>query len=334
MNKNSGITRIQARLAIVATIGCLAFMTGTGVAEAAVAPTPSVAAPPTGPAPASHAPTSDRAAADPTLWTWLANVLAVPVSWTGSIFGCQPGTNSGASDAAALTEINYIRSLNHLAPVTFNSNLSAHARSAALMMAANHTLDHNPPSSWKCWSSAGATSASQSDLAMSEPAITSGMAISLYMDDDGSSNVAVGHRRWILYPFTTTMGIGSTDTTNALTVVGPTDPGRPNPAWVSWPSAGAFPVAMEPNGRWSLSSGDSRTKFGKSVVRVYRAGQRVPIHQWPVTNHYGMPTIVWQMPTGFSTTSDYTVVVKRIHRAGTTQTRSHKYVVRFVSPTA
>jgi uncharacterized protein YkwD len=315
-------------------------VSGTGAAVAAVASSPSIAGPPSGPAasgavsPSEPAPTSQRAAADTDLWTWLSNVLSVPVAWTGSIFGCQPGTNSGASDAAALREVNYIRGLNHLAPVTFDQNLSTHARSAALMMSANHSLNHNPPPSWKCWSSAGATSASQSDLAMAEPSITSGMAISLYMADDGASNVDVGHRRWILYPFTTTMGIGSTDTTNALTVVGPTNQHRPNPAWVSWPSAGAFPVAMEPNGRWSLSSGDTRTRFGKSVVRVYRSGKPVAIHKWPVSNHYGMPTIVWQMPTGFSATSSYTVVVKGIHRLGTTRTRSHKYVVRFVSPAA
>jgi hypothetical protein len=96
-------------------------------------------------------------------------------------------------------------------------------------------------------------------------------------------------------------------------VVGPTAPGRANPTYIPWPSAGWFPNPMTP-ARWSLSG--QGLKFGKAKVSVYRAGHRLPTHQERVVNGYGLPTLVWTMPTGFAKTGSYQVVVKNIHRVG------------------
>ena len=117
------------------------------------------------------------------------------------------------------------------------------------------------------------------------------------MRDPGSDNGA-GHRRWLLNPFATTMGTGSTDTANAMTVVGPTAAGRPNPAWVSWPSAGYFPTTLEPGGRWSLSAGNKQMDFRRATVRVYRNGVAVRATKLGVHNGYAQPSLVWQLPAG------------------------------------
>jgi uncharacterized protein YkwD len=267
-------------------------------------------------------------------WSQYAVSQSMPIDWSGgSLTGCLAGQSSAASNAATLTAMNYVRSLAGLAPVSLSPSLSAGAQAAALMMSANGALSHSPSSSWKCYTPAGASAASRSNLALAYPSIRSGQIIDLYMDDPGGTNVAVGHRRWVLNPFTTQVGTGSTDTANALTVIGPTSSARPNPRWVGWPTAGYFPNAIEPDGRWSLSSGRRNVSFAKARVRVYAGAARVAVHRYAVENGYAMPTLVWQMPAGFSRTSAYRVVVTNIHKRGSKKKLHTSYVVRLFTPT-
>ena len=128
-----------------------------------------------------------------------------------------------------------------LDPVRFSAALSKRAQKAALIMAANRSLSHYPPRSWKCWSKQGADAAGQSNLALSLPRMTAGGAIKLYVDDPGASNTVVGHRRWVLNPAAEVFGSGLTSTSHALLVFGPTDDTNADPAWVSWPTPGWFP---------------------------------------------------------------------------------------------
>ncbi|MGY2873899.1 uncharacterized protein YkwD [Marmoricola sp. URHA0025 HA25] len=278
--------------------------------------------------------TRSVAAVNAAYWDQYASVQALPIGWLGgSLLGCLAGLTSASTNAATLSAMNYVRSLAGLAPVTESPSLSAGAQQAALMMSANGTLSHEPPSSWKCYSSAGAASAHRSNLALSYPAITAGQIIDLYMDDPGSTNAAVGHRRWVLNPFTTQVGIGSTSTANALTVIGPTSAGRPNPRYVGWPTAGYFPNAIEPDGRWSLSAGRRNISFAKAKIHVYGPSGRLSVHKYAVENGYAMPTVVWQMPAGFDKSASYRVVVKNIHRRGSSKHFKSVYTVRLFTPT-
>jgi uncharacterized protein YkwD len=267
-------------------------------------------------------------------WSQYANVQTLPIGWFGgSVSTCQPGLSSAMSNAATLTAMNYVRSLAGLAPVTLSPSLNASAQAAALMMSANGALSHDPSSSWKCYTPAGAAAASRSNLALSYPTIQSGQIVDLYMDDPGSTNAAVGHRRWMLNPFVTQVGTGSTDTANALTVIGPSSYARPNPRYVGWPTAGYFPNAMEPGGRWSLSAGRKKFSFAKAKVKVLGPGGRLPVRKYHVENGYAQPTLVWQMPAGFSKTAAYKVVVTNIRRKHSSKKFKTSYVVRLFSPT-
>ena len=277
--------------------------------------------------------TRSVAAVNAAYWSQYANQQAVPTDWFGgSLTGCQAGASSDASNQATLTAMNYVRSLAGLAPVTLNGSLNASAQAAALMMSANGALSHDPSSNWRCYTPAGAAAAGRSNLALSYPSITSGQIIDLYMDDPGSTNTAVGHRRWVLNPFTTQVGTGSTSTANALMVIGPRSSSRPNPRWVGWPTAGYFPNAIEPNGRWSLSAGRSGVSFARAKVRVYHNGARVSVHKYPVENGYAQPTLVWQMPAGFSTTGSYKVVVANIKKKGSRKPLRTAYTVNLFTP--
>lgn len=278
--------------------------------------------------------TRSVAAVNAAYWSQYANQQSVPTGWLGgSLTGCLPGLSSAASNEATLTAMNYVRSLAGLAPVTLNASLNASAQAAALMMSANGALSHSPSSGWKCYTPAGAAAAGRSNLALSYPSIRSGQIIDLYMDDPGSTNTAVGHRRWVLNPFTTQVGTGSTDTANALTVIGPTSSSRPNPRWVGWPTAGYFPNAIEPDGRWSLSSGRRNVSFAHARVRVYYGGTQLAVHKYPVENGYAQPTLVWQMPAGFSTTGSYRVVVTHIKKKGSKRPLRTAYTVNLFTPT-
>lgn len=277
--------------------------------------------------------TSSMSAVNNAYTTAYAPKLTEVVDWLGgSLLGCLPGLVSGSSSAATLSSLNFVRSLAGLGPVSFSATMNAAAQKAALIMAANDQLSHYPSSAWKCWSSAGAKAASKSNLAIARPYLRAGQIIDLYMDDPGSNNTAAGHRRWILNPFSTTMGSGTTKTANALTVIGPTNAARPNPRWVGWPTAGYFPNELEPNGRWSLSAGLKSVNFKYASVAVYQGTKKLTVRKYAVHNGYGQPTLVWQMPSTFSKTQAYKVVVSGIRQTGVAKPYSKAYTVRLFTP--
>lgn len=277
--------------------------------------------------------TRSRATVNSAYWSMFEDGLDLPIGWTGSNSGCVRGSTSSQSRSATLSSINFVRRLAGLAPVRFSSTLNAHAQAAALIMSANGQLNHFPPSTWRCYTKTGAQTASRSNLALSQPSITSGGIVAMYMDDPGAANYGVGHRRWVLNPFATTMGSGSTSTTNALQVVGPTSRKRPNPAYVGWPTKGWFPNALEPNGRWSLSAGNKRTNFRYASIHVYRGTTSIKVHKYRVENGYAQPTLVWQMPDNLSPTGSYRVVVKGIRHRGSAKRFQTSYTVKLFTPT-
>lgn len=254
-----------------------------------------------------------------------------PYTWVKSGYlgvGCLLGTMSAKSHQATLSSLNYVRALTGLAPVNFgNATMNRKALQASVIMQANGKLSHDPLTSWLCYTLGGDDAAHKSNLALYYPEMGSGHAIDLYMDDRGSNNAAVGHRRWLLYPFTTTMGNGTTRSANAITVIGPTASTRPNPRWVPWPKNGFFPTALEPYGRWSLSSGYFGDNFSKAWVAMWKGSTRIYPTKLGVHNGYGMPTIVWQLPAGVQRLGTFKVKVGNICRSGA-GCFSHTYEVR------
>ena len=131
---------------------------------------------------------------------------AVAPQWNGNVATGEAGTLGAAYLAAIIARVNAYRWMAGLpGGVTLDPTESAEDQQAALMMAANDQLSHDPPSTWLDYTAAGADAAAHSDLDLGVSGVA---AIDLYMIDPGSSNTFVGHRRWILYPPTQVMGIG------------------------------------------------------------------------------------------------------------------------------
>ena len=172
------------------------------------------------------------------------------VAWTGDEPSCNAGSVPQSTMDKMFTRIEYFRravGLNNT--VSENETKSEKAQEAALMMKANGTLDHFPPDTWKCYTDSGSEGAGKSLLTQTRNA----EAVDSYMRDAGASNGPVGHRRWLLYPRLQEIGIGNTNNTNAIWVIGdagaiPADA----PEFISWPPEGYAPKQLA-YPRWSFS---------------------------------------------------------------------------------
>jgi len=250
-------------------------------------------------------------------------------NWTGSTAPCLPGTVDAAFTAATLGMINFYREMAGLTDVTFDPALSAKAQQMALMIQAQNALSHAPDPSWKCYTADGADAAGHSNIALGASGAD---AITLYMEDPGGFNTAVGHRRWLLYPDEVQMGSGSTSNANAVYVLGPLG-SNPAPEWTGWPPSGYVPSQLV-YPRWSLSHDNA--DFGAATVAMTVSGQSVPVTVLPVANGYGLNTLVWEpqglsFPTG-SADQTVHVTVSNIVIGG--QAKTYSYDVQVIDPAA
>lgn len=272
---------------------------------------------------------SDRRAVARAYRNRLLRGLSTPVRWDGAPRRCRAGRISPDAQRAALRAVNFMRSMGHLAPVRFTRTLSSKAQRTALIMSANDALSAAPRRSWHCWTRAGAEGASRSNAALFGRLGAAGPIV-LYMDDPGRRNRAVGHRRWIMNPWATTMGNGSTTTANALLVVGREHRRRPVPEWVPWPTPGWFPDDLEPAGRWSLSATDDRVSFRKARVVVRDpTGDRLKVSVHRERRGYASPTVVFEVDgiRRSGARRNYTVTVSHVDGPGAAAL-TYRYRVR------
>ena len=156
-------------------------------------------------------------------------------TWSGATATCTAGDMSADARANALRLVNLYRWLAALPPVTTDPAHDAEDQACALMMRANNMISHMPPTTWLCYTAAGADGASNSNVS-GGPAVSS---VDLYMTDPGNPTT-IGHRRWLLSNSLGPIGIGGTDRSSCLwTLTGTGKAGKP---WMAWPPAGIVPV--------------------------------------------------------------------------------------------
>lgn len=215
--------------------------------------------------------------------------------WTGSISGCVAGDTSAAYKDAVLRRINWFRAMAGVpANVQLDATFNRKAQQAALVMAANESLSHNPPSSWLCNNTEATEAASSSNLSLGNSGADS-IAIG-YMEDSGSNNAAVGHRRWLLYPQTQTMGTGDVTgdlSTNVLWVFDDRfSAARPTvrDEFVAWPPPGYVPYStVYP--RWSFSY--PKADFSGATVSMTENGVSMTTRKEALSSGIGENTLVW-----------------------------------------
>ncbi|MFM7566240.1 MAG: CAP domain-containing protein [Flavobacteriales bacterium] len=258
-------------------------------------------------------PTPEPTAREIALEDYQTNYLGSAVAatgWTGNTTNCNAGSLPQTTHDKVLQRINYFRRM-----VGLNDNTTLDAtkfpmyQETALMMKANNALSHTPPSTWTCYTQSGADGAATSNIALGSGATD---AVTLFINDPGSSNTAVGHRRWILHSAKTQFSYGSTNSSMALGVIGTAGGNTEIPEFIAYPPKGYIPQTLT-FPRWSF--GIPGANFTNATVTMTGPSGSVPLTIVSTAGNYGDKTIVWE-PQGIltSSTSDvtYTVTVSGI----------------------
>lgn len=309
-------------------------------ATATSAPTPSPAATAT---PAPTAPVG----------TDFASRAAALYTTQPSIAGCQPGQLSPAVTAALLLSLNCIRALHKLPPVTYSSGDEAAAQAAALLQAANDSLSHTPPASWKCYTALGATGSGTSNLyggygdgldVSGDDAILAGWLI----ETNNLVADSVGHRRWLLDPFLGSVAygrvIGASPTQTradaaALKVfnnAGSHTAGGALPAYVAYPF-GDYPARyFTPGALLSFgviassnpnSAANAQVSYAAATVTVRaRGGAALTVSKQSYDNQgYGLPNNLQFAVAGLQAGTSYDVTVAGVVVNGAAQSYSYSF---------
>ncbi len=166
--------------------------------------------------------------------------------------GLPCGTGSLPPEAIddTLRRTNVYRWLAGLPNVVDDTAVHQAQMECAAMLSYNSQLSHNPPTSWTCYTQAGAAAASRSNETFSTSAAR---AVDAYMFDAGVASL--GHRRWILNSALKKIGIGFSKANgqggHCLAVTG--RGGSTDRTWVAYPNPGPVPMALT-RGVWSFHS--------------------------------------------------------------------------------
>ena len=219
------------------------------------------------------------------------------IGWTGDAATCTAGTTRPAFRNEVARRINFYRAMAGLpANIALSPANNVKCQQAALMMSVNSTLSHAPSDGWTCYTPEGAEAAQNSNLALGRVGPD---AINGYMMDHGANNTTVGHRRWMLYPQTQTMGTGDIPANGSYFSANTTwgydsnyfDP-RPTTrdGFVSWPPPGYVPYQLVWP-RWSFGLPDAN--FSTATVTLSINGISIPITLELTITGPGENTLVW-----------------------------------------
>jgi Cysteine-rich secretory protein family len=202
-------------------------------------------------------------------------------AWNGSVQSCNAGDMTAAGRANAVRLINLFRFLGDLPAVQNASNLDAKAQACALMMDANNSLSHDPPSNWACYTQAGADAAGQSNICSTGAA----SCMDLYMNDRGN-DTTYGHRRWFLSNSLGPIGVGGTPGGSCHLVIGGS--GKANKPYMAFPSAGPQPLGaaqLADSTGWSIQS--DTINLDNAQVSIQEGGQTLPVTVGRLGQGYG-----------------------------------------------
>jgi hypothetical protein len=244
-----------------------------------------------------------KKAADDYKTNYVATEISSPdqFGWTGKTNTCKAGKLSHDAYVKILARINYFRRLAGVDDhIVLDSQWCKLAQSAALIMYANNTLNHDPDASMKCFSEDGKLGASTSNLStIIENSIKEVIADEI--QDGSTSNNFCGHRRWLLNSEAYKMGIGATPGAYAVRVFMPYEESGKDtssfhgkqPEYFGYPFHGYIPYQVV-YPKWSFAITNGTPDYKSATVAV-TAGD-VPLACTIVNRDhfgYGDPTLVW-----------------------------------------
>ncbi len=244
---------------------------------------------------------------------------------------CRPGALTPEAIDRAVTAMNQIRALHSLPQVIHAQDYDTETQETPLIQRANQFINHFPPESARCYSQTAADGSRTRNLSGGGSGNEDPAAHLVGWSDDAnniSTVAAVGHRRWILDPFTTQTSYGQVFGYAALKVFGFTDEAPPDPTTV--PDFVAFPyqrypyvLLSSPDTPWSLSAVEDKTNawgnqhdyFSSATVTVREKKTGNPLS---VSNLYhdsqglGIPNVLTWTVKDWKYDTWYTVTVEPI----------------------
>lgn len=343
-----------ASLALLALIPACSGGGGSDGGGTVVVPTPTPApgaspSPTPVPAPSpTPAPTGNEPATGSDFFSSIALLYTVQPD----IAACNPGQLKPEVGQRVLAVVNDIRAHHALPPVTYAAAEEPAVQQSALMMAANGQLSHTPPPSWLCYSAAGATAAGQSNIYL---AMGGGLRYSQDADIvigwlTDTNNVAannIGHRRWLLYPFLSTISYGRVagrwQTSNradgaSIKVINTAqNTAGPLPDYVAYPYQDYPARYFDTNALLSFGVIANKTSNFGANANVNFAGATITVRQrggatLPVSNvsfdndGFGLPNNLQWSVAGLAANTIYDVTINNVMVNGAS--RNYSYFFR------
>ena len=274
---------------------------------------------------ASEPKTANAAKREAAVQSYLNNYIRamVSVDWTGDEASCNAGDISQSARDTTLMRLNYFRKQAGYTTDLSLGNAASHAKAqqSALIMRANSSLSHVPPTSWKCYTEGGAeASAGNLYWSSADADRTAVSSIVGFMEDSGDHNTAVGHRAWFLFPGIDGIAVGATRNTTTIWW-GQTSASVSAPEFVSWPPEG-YVVDDLVFARWSIHVNHHKTDASDASVRMLELHTGRPlspriVHRYKDQGVIPYSTLVWEpegieKPDNASTDIAYRVTVSNL----------------------
>ena len=229
------------------------------------------------------------------------------------VAACFAGRLTQGGRNRALEAANQIRALHGLPPVRWNSSYSQQVQETALIQAANNFLNHQPDPGAECYSEAGAAGSGTSNLAGSS--VLADPTADMISWTNDASNIslvaAVGHRRWVLNPFSRQFAYGQVEGFSAHKAFGyrrePAGTAEIEVDFVAFPYE-AYPFHLvEGDPPWSFSVIADKASFWNNrgeyfedatitVTRIADDESLTISDRYTDTRAYGLPNILsWQV---------------------------------------
>ena len=255
---------------------------------------------------------------------------AATMAFTGNVNASNPGTVSATHLNDCQRRINYYRVQAGLpGDIIFTATKNAKSQWAALIMANEGGLSHQPAIDFPGNASVIADKAANGGNGWGHQAAAVGNlslgtygpgAVNSYMIDGGFGNESAGHRRWLLNPAASEMGMGSIPPqgnyweSSSIWVIGDyKPPSAATTKLVPWPNAGFIPYSLVPNPvntvnddglmRWSCAyTNGNFASANVTMTRTSGAGApaSVAVTKEPYFTGSGDNAIVWKINNGSS----------------------------------
>jgi hypothetical protein len=242
------------------------------------------------------------------------HVVTTPEPMDMTVTECNAGALKPGAIADTITRMNMFRWLVALAPTVDDPMHNAGAQLCANLEAwwdfSAPVSPHTPPMDTKCFTEQGAAYAGMSNIAWGSyhPA----NAVDQLMRDDGNETT-LGHRRWIVNPPLSPVGIGYWEkggqygNAECMYIFGMSGTG-PDPQWVAVPNQGFVPIDVA---QWTWSIHGNIPGLAGGEVSVLRVDDNTPVKVTVrlLMQGYGEDALSWVLDTPAEVGKTYRVTV-------------------------